>query len=309
MADGIYSAVPSALRETRLTLKDIMTDIAATTAQDAKLKLALDSQRGSLEIEKLQGEADLATIASDRDFRERELTEKTRHQKAMEGIADPQAEVFKSSNTMRNWILKYPGMASSMKDLAIQNLPDEELDQTMTGYEARMLYDSISKNPGFYYRNLKGLVIDKLEGMMEQYNDPNIDEAGREEINQQYQPLHKHLQKLDTILGAGVEITDKELKELREMAVEYASESDGTISVSDAMNEILESTKQVRGGVYGGKIFPKSLKELLGKGGAPGEAGEDQLDFRKYKPTKKGTALQRTGLKDIAELPPVDLPF
>lgn len=318
MSNGLYSPVPRALRSSRRTLRDIMTDIADTRSQDARLNLALDAQKGNLEITKMEGEADLVKFKADDAFRKSQLAETTRHHQAMEGIGaaglDP--TVLGKSDSMRNWIMKYPGISSAMKQVAIKNMPEEELDQAMTGHEAKRLFDTISENPGFFYRNLKGLVIDKLEGVMGDIQNP---ESGLSEeelkglYDEQYLPLHEQLKDLDMVLGTSEEIKPEDMEAIQEMAMKYVEASDGTLELPEATETTLEAVRQIRKAVYGGKAFPKTLKEML-SGEPAGEVatGDDKGSWKTHdtgrieKETKKKTETPKkkkktTSLQDLTD--------
>jgi len=281
-----YTAVPQALRESRRTLRDIITDMAATRSEEAKSQFAQSQQKGEIELAEMQSKAKLAEIAAGRKFKEDQLDETTRHHKAIENIQSPQAEMLNKTDTLHNWMLSSPLISSAVKDIASKNLPPEELNQVVSGHQAKQMFDQISKTPGFFYRNLKGLAIDKLESITAQIQDPNsgLDQAAIQKLHdEEYKPLFDQLEKLSVILGENEKITPEQEETIIDMAMDYVKAGAGTVSLEDAIVEVMDAVKQIRNEVHGNKKwFPASLEELLSPADEASAAGGDDKGSWKH---------------------------
>ena len=309
-----YTAVPEALRETRRTLRDILTDMAATKSDEFKLQLGLAKQKGELELAGMRNKSRLAEITADREFQENQLTETTRHHKAIENISAPQAGMLNKTDTLHNWIMSSPLISSGIKGIATKNLPAEELGQVVSGHQAKQLFDMISKNPGFYYRNLKGLVIDKLDDVAGRIQSPesDIDDAGRQKLfDEEYTPIFKQLEYLDAILSDGDTITPKQEEKILEMAANYIKASGGSVNLKDAIAEAMAAVKQIRSEVHGKKWFPSSLKQLL-TGPVDSSGKDDKGSWKPYlnkppganvNPSPKSAESQNQTLRKIMQDP------
>jgi hypothetical protein len=247
MYGNVYGAVPRALEGTRQTLREIMSDIAATKSQESKLKLAL----GELELEKkgleLEGEKerfrtgiDLAKLGMEKGFQEsrlglerESLAEQTRHARALEtgekeriGIERDKAAVLQQeaarlgeTKPVEEWAQEL-GLTPSQQEIWRSYFPE---GTTLSRRDVEEQAADIRKNPGIHYKHRLVGDVDRLEALGTQLEDPNLAPADRAALEKQYDDLWRRTKQLDTLVSyidAGkTKLTPKEFEQIEEGAL------------------------------------------------------------------------------------------
>jgi len=242
-----YGAVPEALRETRLTLRDIMADLLSTKVQESKHKLALaelDAEKKVMELQgekmRLGAEIDLATVASEKDWREEKmgleterLAETERHHIAMEEtdaeklrLAQGQERYLDEAKKPAEWAGTI-GLSKTQKDIFLSYYPD---DIPIKRREIMQAVANIRKNPVIHYKYSLLGTIDKLEDIQARLKDPKISPVETAELTTRYDAIYKKASQLkrlvDFIDKNKTKLKPEEMAEIKDDAMAHWETSD-----------------------------------------------------------------------------------
>jgi len=254
---NIYGQVPAALRETRLTLRDIMTDFLGTKTQESKMKLALaqidaEKQATSLEGEKMKmgHEVNLAEIAAEKDWRtertgfeSQRLGEFTRHHKEIEETEAGKLKMAQSEQDYLNEAMKPSewastiGLSKTQRGIFLRYFPDEI---PIKRRDITQVRDNIIKNPIIHYKYALLGNIDKLEDMQARLQDPKISPVEKAQLATQYDATYQQVNRLkrliDFIDKGKTKMTPKDMATLKEDAMEYWETSDDALKTQYGNN-------------------------------------------------------------------------
>ena len=283
--------VPQALRETRLTLRDIVSDLLSSKVQESKLKLAVgqmgvEREGMALEAEKLRqvGLADVAEAAFKTRRAEKEIglreainTETGRHNIAMEKVAETGAEASlkraateeeKQALIKQQWdymntpvpnekIISEYGLMPTQGGIVAKKYP-----KGLTRTQAEKEVNNLMKNPALFHMFALLGDIDQRDQLAEQLQNPNISPDERDLVEKQYDHLLRKIGQKKNLVqwfyGDQQTFTAKELKERKE-ELRYAWDSELPQQVKDKYRNYQAFEKS---------MIEEDIKQLIAAGSA-----------------------------------------
>jgi len=262
-----YTAVPQALQESRRTLRDIITDMAETRAMQSKLQLAMAQQKGELELAAAKRQMEQEEKAADRALEEEKLASIDRYRKGMLGIYDKKYGGGDLA-TVRSRIEKAPLIASDMKEMLLDVVPDDLLDQEISDDQKDELWKNLLNHDSFTARNIRGLMIEDLNKKQAQIQNPDsrLSLEQLDKLGADYRSTFEKLKLFDLAIGNSRNLTPEDDKKIRIWAAKEAQKTGEKFEdIYDSMVSEITKLREVVHPEDFEKSFINPIKEELAK--------------------------------------------